>query len=36
MTATDLLRITRLSHRFGLTFQQAALIAGLFYGEGRA
>lgn len=35
MSAFELLRVTRLSHRFGLSLSQAALIAGLFYGEGR-
>ncbi len=35
MTAVELLRITRLSHRFGLSLPQAALVAGLFW-EGAA
>lgn len=36
MSAIELLRVTRLSHRFGLTLAQAASLAGLIYGEGRA
>lgn len=35
MSATDLLRITRLREKFGMTFQQAAVVAGLHW-EGRA
>lgn len=35
MSAVELLRVTRLSHRFGLSLPQAALIAGLFW-EGTA
>lgn len=31
-----LLRITRLRHRFGLTYAQAALLAGMAYGEDTA
>lgn len=33
MSAVELLRVTRLSHRYGLTLSQAALIAGLFFGS---
>lgn len=33
MSARDMLRITRLCHRFGLTFNQAAALAALAYGE---
>lgn len=33
MTACQILRITRLRLRFGLTFHQAAVMAGLIYGE---
>lgn len=33
MTAADLLRIMRLRVRFGLTFHQAAVLAGLAFGE---
>lgn len=32
MTLRDVLRITRLTHRFGLTPAQAAVIAGLVWG----
>ena len=35
MSAVEILRVTRLSHRFGLTLPQAALVAGLFW-EGAA
>jgi hypothetical protein len=35
MSAVQILRITRLCHRYGLTFHQAAALAGLAYGEGR-
>jgi hypothetical protein len=33
MTLRDILRITRLVHRFGLTPAQAAVIAGLAFGD---
>lgn len=36
MSALNLLRVTRIAHRFGLPMSQAALIAGLFWTEGRA
>lgn len=36
MSAPNLLRVTRIAHRFGLPMSQAALIAGLFWTEGRA
>lgn len=36
MSAVEILRITRIAHRFGLPMSQAALIAGLFWTEGRA
>lgn len=32
MTLRDVLRITRLVHRFGMTPAQAALVAGLAWG----
>jgi hypothetical protein len=32
MTLRDVLRITRLMHRFGLNHAQAAALAGLAYG----
>jgi hypothetical protein len=32
MTLQDLLRITRLIHRYGMTPAQAALVAGLAWG----
>jgi hypothetical protein len=32
MTLRDLLRITRLMHRFGLNHAQAAALAGLAFG----
>jgi hypothetical protein len=35
MTATDLLRLTILRNRWGLTWAQAQAIAALAYGEGR-
>lgn len=35
MTALQLLRITRLMHRLGVSFPQAAALAGLAYGEAR-
>lgn len=35
MTAAEVLRVMRLCHRFGVTPQQAAVLAGLAYGEGR-
>jgi hypothetical protein len=33
MTLRDVLRITRLMHRFGLNHAQAAALAGLCYGH---
>ena len=36
MSALNLLRVTRIAHRFGLPMSQAALIAWLFWTEGRA
>ncbi len=34
MSTYQILRITRLRLKFGLTFHQAAVLAGLAYGEG--
>lgn len=35
MSAAQILRITKLRTAFGLTFAQAALLAGLAFGEER-